>query len=158
MNKRPSLFYSLLPIIFLVSALFVNVRIFGDSSLDGSNQLILLLSAGFAAVLAKFQGIKTDDIWNGIQGTLQDSTKAVLILLMVGALTGSWMISGIMPTLIVFGLKILSPIICVPAPINPAVTIPDIIFLFYYIPQVLLRKNYFLLAPYFLYQWGWLLH
>ena len=115
MKKRPSLFYSLLPILFLVFALFINVRIFGDSSLDGSNQLILLLAAGFAAVLAKFQGINTNDIWSGIQGTLQDSTKAVLILLMVGALTGSWMVSGIIPTLIVFGLKILSPIIFLPA-------------------------------------------
>ena len=60
MKKRPSLFYSLLPILFLVFALFINVRIFGDSSLDGSNQLILLLAAGFAAVLAKFQGINPE--------------------------------------------------------------------------------------------------
>ncbi|CAI8335524.1 MAG: Malate-2H(+)/Na(+)-lactate antiporter [Owenweeksia sp. TMED14] len=115
MPKQPSLFYSLLPIIFLVCALFINVRIFGDSSLDGSNQLILLSAAGFAAVLAKLQGIKTNDIWNGIQGTIKDSSKAILILLMVGALTGSWMISGIIPTLIVFGLEILSPSVFLPA-------------------------------------------
>ena len=115
MSKQPSLFYSILPIIFLVGALFINIQIFGDSSLDGSNQLILLFAAGFTAFLGRLKGVKTDKIWKGVQNTIKDSTKAIIILLMVGALTGSWMVSGIIPTLIVFGLKILSPSIFLPA-------------------------------------------
>ncbi len=98
---------ALSPLIFLVVALVFNVQLYGDRSLEGSNQLILLASAGFAALLTPKS--RKNLLWNGIQTTISDSSKAILILLMVGALAGAWMVSGIIPTLIVFGLKILSP-------------------------------------------------
>lgn len=98
---------ALSPLIFLIVALVFNVQLYGDRSLEGSNQLILLASAGIAALLAPKN--RKNLIWQGIQTTISDSTKAILILLMVGALAGAWMVSGIIPTLIVFGLKILSP-------------------------------------------------
>ena len=113
--KKPGLFYALLPVFFLIIALFVNVRMFGDSSLDGSNQLILLAAAGVTAGLAALKGVKSDTLWEGIQSNIQDSSKAILILLMVGALAGSWLVSGIIPTLIVYGLDVLSPSIFLPA-------------------------------------------
>jgi NhaC family Na+:H+ antiporter len=91
----------------LIVALVVNVQLYGDRSLEGSNQLILLASAGIAALLTPKSRKKL--LWQGIETTISDSTKAILILLMVGALAGAWMVSGIIPTLIVFGLKILSP-------------------------------------------------
>ncbi len=50
--QKPSLFQAFIPIIFLVIALFINVRIFGDASLDGSNQIILILAAGVATMVA----------------------------------------------------------------------------------------------------------
>ena len=98
---------ALSPLIFLIVALVFNVQLYGDRSLEGSNQLILLASAGIAALLAPKN--RKNLIWQGIQTTISDSTKAILILLMVGALAGAWMVSGIIPTLIVYGLKILSP-------------------------------------------------
>ncbi len=98
---------ALSPLIFLIVALVVNVQLYGDRSLEGSNQLILLASAGIAALLTPKSRKKL--LWKGIETTISDSTKAILILLMVGALAGAWMVSGIIPTLIVFGLKILSP-------------------------------------------------
>lgn len=98
---------ALSPLVFLIVALVFNVQLYGDRSLEGSNQLILLASAGIAALLAPKN--RKNLIWQGIQTTISDSTKAILILLMVGALAGAWMVSGIIPTLIVFGLKILSP-------------------------------------------------
>ncbi len=98
---------ALSPLIFLVVALVFNVQLYGDRSLEGSNQLILLAAAGFAALLTPKS--RKNLLWNGIQTTISDSSKAILILLMVGALAGAWMVSGIIPTLIVFGLKILSP-------------------------------------------------
>ena len=98
---------ALSPLIFLIVALVVNVQLYGDRSLEGSNQLILLASAGIAALLTPKNRQKL--LWKGIETTISDSTKAILILLMVGALAGAWMVSGIIPTLIVFGLKILSP-------------------------------------------------
>jgi NhaC family Na+:H+ antiporter len=113
--KKPGLLLALLPVLFLIAALAVNVRIFGDSSLDGSNQLILLAAAGVTAGLAALTGVKAQTLWDGIQRNIQDSSKAILILLMVGALAGSWLISGIIPTLIVYGLDLLSPSIFLPA-------------------------------------------
>jgi len=113
--KKPGLLLALLPVLFLITALAVNVRIFGDSSLDGSNQLILLAAAGVTAGLAALTGVKAQTLWDGIQHNIQDSSKAILILLMVGALAGSWLISGIIPTLIVYGLDLLSPSIFLPA-------------------------------------------
>jgi Na+:H+ antiporter, NhaC family len=98
---------ALSPLIFLVVALVFNVQLYGDRSLEGSNQLILLASAGVAALLTPKS--RKNLLWKGIQTTISDSSKAILILLMVGALAGAWMVSGIIPTLIVFGLKILSP-------------------------------------------------
>ena len=98
---------ALSPLIFLIVALVFNVQLYGDRSLEGSNQLILLASAGIAALLTPKSRKKL--LWQGIETTISDSTKAILILLMVGALAGAWMVSGIIPTLIVFGLKILSP-------------------------------------------------
>ena len=98
---------ALAPLLFLVVALVLNVRIYGDRSLEGSNQLILLAAAGVAALLAPKS--RRTALWQGIQGTISDSTKAILILLMVGALAGTWMASGIIPTLIVYGLKLLTP-------------------------------------------------
>ncbi|MBM3434114.1 MAG: sodium:proton antiporter [Bacteroidetes bacterium] len=95
------------PLLFLVAALVVNVHVYGDRSLEGSNQLILLASAGIAALLAPKD--RKTQLWHGIQGTISDSTKAILILLMVGALAGTWMVSGIIPTLIVYGLKLFTP-------------------------------------------------
>ncbi len=55
---RPTLLQSFIPIIFLIIALFINVRIYGDASLDGSNQIILMLSAGVASLVALGLGIK----------------------------------------------------------------------------------------------------
>ena len=98
---------ALTPLLFLVAALVVNVQVYGDRSLEGSNQLILLASAGIAALLAPKE--RKNQLWEGIQGTISDSTKAILILLMVGALAGTWMVSGIIPTLIVYGLKLFTP-------------------------------------------------
>ncbi|MDO7652195.1 MAG: sodium:proton antiporter [Schleiferiaceae bacterium] len=111
---RTPLWFAILPVAFLVTALAINVNLFGDSSLDGSNQLILLAAAGLTAGLAKLEG-KAHKVWEGIQGTISDSSKAIFILLMVGALAGTWLVSGIIPTLIVYGLDLLSPSFFLPA-------------------------------------------
>ena len=75
---------ALSPLIFLIAALVYNVLLYGDRSLEGSNQLILLASAGIAAILTPKNRKKL--LWQGIQTTIYDSSKAILILLMVGAL------------------------------------------------------------------------
>jgi NhaC family Na+:H+ antiporter len=107
--QKPSLFQAFIPIIFLVAVLGVNVAIFGDSSLDGSNQIILILSAGVAALVALKLGMKWEAIQNGIVKSISSAMASIIILLLIGSLAGTWLLSGIVPAMIYYGLQILNP-------------------------------------------------
>jgi NhaC family Na+:H+ antiporter len=109
--QRPSLFQAFIPIIFLVVALFINVRIFGDASLDGSNQIILIVSAGIAALVALKLGHKWKEIQEGMVKSISSAMSSIIILLLIGALAGTWLLSGIVPAMIYYGLQILNPTI-----------------------------------------------
>lgn len=109
--QKPTLFQALIPIVFLIVALFINVRIFGDSALDGSNQIILLLSAAIGALVALRVGMKWDEIQKGIVKTISSAMASILILLLIGSLAGTWLLSGVVPAMIYYGLQILNPTI-----------------------------------------------
>ncbi len=109
--KKPTLFQAFIPIIFLIIALFINVRIFGDASLDGSNQIILMLSAGVASLVALKLGMKWNEIQNGIVNSISSAMSSIIILLLIGSLAGTWLLSGIVPSMIYYGLQILNPTI-----------------------------------------------
>ncbi|WP_026210460.1 Na+/H+ antiporter NhaC [Flexithrix dorotheae] len=111
-KRKPTLIEALIPIIFLVIFLFVNVKfIFGDAGLDGSNQIILLFSAAVAAIVASRLGFTWEELLNGAVDSIQSAMPAMLILLLIGSLTGTWLLSGIVPALIYYGLQILNPTI-----------------------------------------------
>mgnify|MGYP006098504753 CR=1 FL=1 len=107
--KNPTFIQSIIPIIFLIFLLGINVSIFGDLSLDGSNQIVLIFAASLAASIAYFNGIKWKVLQEGIVNNISSATPSILILLLVGSLAGSWMISGIVPSMIYYGIQILSP-------------------------------------------------
>ncbi len=111
---EPSLLVSALPLLLLIVALSYNVFVFGDDAVSGSNQLILIGAAAIAALLAIGQGRSWDRLQNGILDAIRLATPAILILLLVGALSGTWLISGIIPAMIYYGLQILSPEIFLP--------------------------------------------
>lgn len=116
MKKTPSLFIALLPVLFLVALLSINViGVYGDDALAGSNQFILLLSGAFAAIVGITQGFGFDEILKGIEKSVKSTTGAILILLLIGSLAGTWMLSGVVPAMIYYGLQILSPEIFLPA-------------------------------------------
>src|SRR6056300_1733136 len=108
-NKELSLGTALLPILVLVSLLSFNVWVYGDDALSGSNQFILLLGGAFAAVIGFAKRISYDQMIQKVAENLQSVTGALLILLFVGALAGTWLISGIIPAMIYYGLQILHP-------------------------------------------------
>ena len=108
------LLISALPLVLLIAALSYNVFVFGDDAVSGSNQLILIGTAAFAAVLAIRQGVSWTTLQDGILDAIRLATPALLILLMVGVLSGTWLISGIIPAMIYYGLQILSPEIFLP--------------------------------------------
>jgi len=114
-SKQISLGYALLPILILVILLSYNVIVFGDDALSGSNQFILLLGGAVAAIVGFKWKISYEVMLKKVAENLQSVTGALLILLFVGALAGTWLVSGIIPAMIYYGLQILHPSIFLPA-------------------------------------------
>jgi len=114
-NKELNIWEALIPVIALVGFLAYNVLIYGDEALGGSNQFVLLLGAAVAAIVGFRNKISYEQMIAEVGNNFKSTTGAILILLFVGALAGTWLISGIIPTLIYGGLKILSPSIFLPA-------------------------------------------
>ncbi len=110
-NRELNIWEALIPVIALIAMLGFNVYVYGDDSLSGSNQFILLLGGAIAAIVGFFNKVKYDTMIDTVAGNVQSTTGAILILLMVGALAGTWMVSGIIPTMIYYGLQILNPTI-----------------------------------------------
>lgn len=108
-NNTLSLRLAMLPIIALVLLLSLNVSIYGDDALGGSNQFILLLGGAVAAIVGFGQKIRYKDMLLQVAENLKSVTGAILILLFVGALAGTWLVSGIIPAMIYYGLQILHP-------------------------------------------------
>lgn len=106
--RKVPLLLAFFPIIFLVALLSLNVMVF-DDALGGPNQVALLLSAGVAGLVAWYLGFSWDKLLHGILQSIHSSMGAILILLIIGALAGTWMVSGIVPSMIYYGLKILNP-------------------------------------------------
>ena len=110
---------AILPLIFLVVLLsfnlYANVFIYDADPLAGSSQFILILSGAFAAMIGNLYNVSYKDVVNSISNSIKSVTPALIILLWVGALAGTWMISGIIPSMVYYGLKILDPNIFLPA-------------------------------------------
>jgi NhaC family Na+:H+ antiporter len=110
-----TLFQALLPVFILVLLLSFNVTIYGDDALGGSNQFILLIGAAVAALVGFRNKVGYNQMIEAIGSNLKSTTGAILILLFVGALAGTWLLSGIIPAMIYYGLQILHPSIFLPA-------------------------------------------
>ena len=106
--KSPTTFQALVPIIFLVILLSINVSIFGDDSLSGSIQIVLILSSAVASIIAFNLGFSWLDIQKGIIKSINSSLPSILILFLVGSLAGSWLLSGVVPAFIYYGIQILN--------------------------------------------------
>ena len=110
-----TLWEALLPVVILVLLLSFNVTVYGDDALGGSNQFILLMGAAVAAIVGFRNKVTYDQMIEAIGSNLKSTTGAILILLFVGALAGTWLLSGIIPAMIYYGLQILHPSIFLPA-------------------------------------------
>ncbi|MDM1376554.1 Na+/H+ antiporter NhaC [Myroides marinus] len=114
-EKPITLFQSLIPVVILVALLAVNVYVFRDDALSGTNQFILLIGGSIATLVGLFNRVSYDKVLTQIINNVRDTSSAVFILLLVGALSGTWLLSGIIPTMIYYGLQILHPAIYLPA-------------------------------------------
>jgi NhaC family Na+:H+ antiporter len=108
-KKGPSLTAALIPVLVLIALLASSVYLFGDGSSSGPNQIALILAAAVATVIGLRLGYSWHELQDGIVHGISLSMAAVLILMVVGSLIGTWILSGVVPTMIYYGLKILSP-------------------------------------------------
>ena len=110
-NVELNIWEALIPVIALVGMLAYNVLVFKDDAIEGSNQFILLLGGAVAAAVGFFNKVSYKQMLAEVAENVKSTTGALLILLMVGALAGTWLISGIIPAMIYYGLQILNPTI-----------------------------------------------
>lgn len=113
MNKKrhlPSPVISLLPLVVLVLMLVATIRAYGSDSLLGASQVTLLVVSAFCVLLGTtVLGVPWADFERMITKNVASVTSAIIILLLIGALSGTWMVSGVVPSLIYYGVKIIHP-------------------------------------------------
>ncbi|MBX2946383.1 MAG: Na+/H+ antiporter NhaC [Cyclobacteriaceae bacterium] len=110
-KKQATLFQALLPILVLIALLTLNVTVFGSDAIGGANQIVLLLAAGVAGLVAWYLGYTYTEINSSIVKSISSAMSAIIILLTIGSLSGTWLLSGIVPAMIYYGIKILNPTI-----------------------------------------------
>lgn len=110
--ERPILpvYKALIPIVVLIALLFYNVfYAFKDDALSGSNQFILIIGAAIAGIVGYTNKTSYKSMMKEVANNIKTTTSPIIILLMVGALAGTWLVSGIIPSMIYYGLDFLSP-------------------------------------------------
>lgn len=109
-KRIPSPLLSLVPILVLVALLFVTIHTFGSDALNGGSQVVLLTATAVCCLIAMgYSKVRWKAIELAMVNNISGVATALIILLIIGALSGSWMISGVVPTLIYYGMQIIHP-------------------------------------------------
>ena len=107
---QPSWWISLIPFVVLVSILSVVIYVFGSDALSGASQVSLMFAAGVTVVLAMtLYRIPWKKFEEAILDNITSVGTSIVILLLIGAVSGSWMVSGVVPTMIYYGMKVILP-------------------------------------------------
>ncbi|MEZ5757706.1 MAG: Na+/H+ antiporter NhaC [Emcibacteraceae bacterium] len=108
-EREPSFIDALIPVIALVSMLSMSVYLYGDESSSGANQIALIMAGCVALII----GVKNGHIWRDVEKAIahgiSNTFGAILILMAVGMLIGSWILAGTVPAMIYYGLQIINP-------------------------------------------------
>jgi len=109
-SPQPSLWLSLFPLAFLMALLAANIALFGDEASSGANQLALLAAAAVAMGIGRFfLGIGYHTLERTVLASVTIAMQAVVILLVVGTLIGMWILSGIVPAMVYYGIRLINP-------------------------------------------------
>ncbi|MBM1107300.1 Na+/H+ antiporter NhaC [Aurantibacter crassamenti] len=115
-NKELNIWEAFIPVVFLMLMLAYNIFYAGGEVLgEYSNQYILLFGGAIAAIVGFFNKVKIQTMLSEIWENLRSVFLPIMILFLVGALAGTWLVSGIIPAMVYYGLKVLSPSIFLPA-------------------------------------------
>jgi len=108
MNKK--VLISLIPVVVLIVVLAITIHVFGSSALNGASQTALIAVAGLCCFIAMtYFKVSWKALEEGIKETVSNASIAVVILLLIGAISGTWILSGVVPLLIYYGLQVISP-------------------------------------------------
>lgn len=109
-TQLPNVWIAFIPILTLVTLVALAIILFGDESLNGGNQIALLIATGVCVCLSMWvYKSPWSKLERAMKDTIGDSAVSIIILLIIGMLSGVWMISGVVPTLIYYGIQIMSP-------------------------------------------------
>lgn len=108
-TRPPSLLDALIPVVALVIMLSMSVHLFGSDSSTGPNQIVLTLGAAIGVIIAMKNGHTWADLLSSIIAGISTAMGAILILLAVGGLIGTWLMAGTVPAMIYYGLELLNP-------------------------------------------------
>lgn len=109
-RNLPSAWVSLIPFVFLAAVLFAVIRIFGSNALDGASQVSLLMASGLVVAISMiFYKVSWEKLEAGILDNVRSVGSSIIILFLIGAVAGSWMVSGIVPMMIYYGMNIITP-------------------------------------------------
>ncbi len=101
---------ALIPFIVLIALLVCCISVFGNATLDGASQVSLIIATGVCVLIGWLtKRLNWPDMDKEITRKVASCTPSIIILLLIGAISGTWMVSGIVPTMIYYGLQILSP-------------------------------------------------
>ena len=113
-NKQLNIWEALIPVFALVAMLAYNVFVFQDDAISGSNQFVLLLGAAVAVIVGHFNKVSFDTMMDHVGSNLKSVSGAILILLLVGSLAAAWLVSGVIPAMIFYGIKLINPTVFLP--------------------------------------------
>lgn len=109
-GETPSWYVSLIPFLVLVALLVLVVKAYGADALAGGSQVALLMAAGVTVAISMiFYRIPWKKFEEGIVDNIRSVGTAIIVLLLIGAVSGSWMVSGVVPTMIYYGMKVIFP-------------------------------------------------
>ena len=108
--RKPSAIVSFIPILVLIILLIFVIKVFNTSALDGASQVALFVASAVCVAIGMiFYKVPWDSFENAIKSNITNVATAIIMLLLIGAIGGSWMLSGVVPTMIYYGLQIVNP-------------------------------------------------
>lgn len=109
-EKMPNPWISLIPIVVLIGMVSISIMLYGSDALSGGNQTSLLIASGVCVCLSMFiYKTRWEVFEEQIKHTIGHASVSIIILLVIGMMSGSWMICGVVPTMIYYGVQIMSP-------------------------------------------------
>ena len=101
---------SFIPFLVLIILITCCVAVFGNATLDGASQVSLLAASAVSVLIGHFaKRLTWENLEKEITSKVASCTPAIIILLLIGAIGGTWMVSGIVPTMIYYGMQIIRP-------------------------------------------------